>query len=246
MNSAKRIRRDSLLVYEDHGPNDRATWAHPQVAINAAQWISPEFDYYVSKWILELGLTGQVKLGQEKSTQELDNIWKQRYNDLLIEHDELYEENKKLTLSLSRMTERHRYVKLNLQGPCYYIYTVYDDRLQVHIKIKHGIAGIKDNNNIDGRLRSHRTEDPNMHLELIITSDLTTIKNLEKEIQNKHRHTLMASNHEVFTYNQDLAELIKSVKKVVDAICISADEYNVLEQDDLIEFNNDIKKSLNN
>jgi hypothetical protein len=36
------------------------TWAHPQVAINIAQWISPKFDVLVSKWVYEIVLTGKV------------------------------------------------------------------------------------------------------------------------------------------------------------------------------------------
>ena len=40
--------------------NSSETWAHPQVAINIAQWISPEFDVLVSKWVYEIMLTGKV------------------------------------------------------------------------------------------------------------------------------------------------------------------------------------------
>lgn len=35
---------DNLISYEIAGKTERATWGHPQVAINIAQWISPEFD----------------------------------------------------------------------------------------------------------------------------------------------------------------------------------------------------------
>jgi hypothetical protein len=67
-----------LLTYENHGSSDRATWVHPQVAINIAQWVSAKFDVQVSKWVYELAVTGQVVMGSEKSTEELDNTWRTR------------------------------------------------------------------------------------------------------------------------------------------------------------------------
>jgi len=49
LSSSLRIRRDELVKYETGSNENRATWGHPQVAINIAQWISPEFDVQVSK-----------------------------------------------------------------------------------------------------------------------------------------------------------------------------------------------------
>ena len=58
--------------YENDTKN--LTWAHPQVAINIAQWISPEFDVLVSKWVYEIMLTGKVDIRDNKTTQELDQM----------------------------------------------------------------------------------------------------------------------------------------------------------------------------
>jgi hypothetical protein len=60
------------LRYENDTKN--LTWAHPQVAINIAQWISPEFDVLVSKWVYEIILTGKVDIRDNKTTQELDQM----------------------------------------------------------------------------------------------------------------------------------------------------------------------------
>lgn len=62
-----RILPPSLVKYEIASKTDQENWGHPQVAINVAQWISPEFDVKVSKWVFELMITGQVTLGQEKT-----------------------------------------------------------------------------------------------------------------------------------------------------------------------------------
>jgi hypothetical protein len=46
----------SLIRYETTSKTDQTNWGHQQVAINVAQWISPEFDVQVSGWIRELQL----------------------------------------------------------------------------------------------------------------------------------------------------------------------------------------------
>jgi hypothetical protein len=41
----------SFIKFEQKNSRDKMTWVHPQVAINIAQWISPEFDVAVSGWV---------------------------------------------------------------------------------------------------------------------------------------------------------------------------------------------------
>jgi hypothetical protein len=45
--------------------NNRATWIHPDLAIQLAQWISPKFALQVSKWIRTLFISGSVSLENE-------------------------------------------------------------------------------------------------------------------------------------------------------------------------------------
>ena len=82
LSSSLGIPRLDLLKRTTGGIDQRHVWGHPQVAINIAQWISPEFDVQVSKWIFELMLTGKVELGKEKSSAELDNIYQTRIQEL--------------------------------------------------------------------------------------------------------------------------------------------------------------------
>ena len=78
-----------LLKQEQGGNGERHTWAHPQVAINIAQWISPEFDVLVSKWVYEIMLTGKVDIRDNKTTEELDTMNKE--NKLLKNRIKLLE-----------------------------------------------------------------------------------------------------------------------------------------------------------
>jgi hypothetical protein len=52
------------------------TWVHPDLGLHLAQWCSPSFALQVSKWIRELIITGEVKLGDEKSNNEIQEEYK--------------------------------------------------------------------------------------------------------------------------------------------------------------------------
>jgi hypothetical protein len=71
LSSSTEISVDELIKYNTGGNSERATWAHPQVAINIAQWISPSFDVKVSSWVYEVMITGKVDITNTKSYKEL-------------------------------------------------------------------------------------------------------------------------------------------------------------------------------
>jgi len=77
-----------LIKYEIASSTDKANWGHPQVAINVATWISPEFEYKVSKWIFELMSTGSVTLGKEKSQEEIEQKYRETIEKLQNESQE--------------------------------------------------------------------------------------------------------------------------------------------------------------
>jgi hypothetical protein len=62
--TAARIPADDLTKYDTDiaSAGIPATWVHPRVAINIAQWVSPAFDVAVSGWIEKLLTTGSVVL----------------------------------------------------------------------------------------------------------------------------------------------------------------------------------------
>ena len=41
----------ALITHQTGSGSEQKTWVHPYVAINIAQWISPEFDAKISSWI---------------------------------------------------------------------------------------------------------------------------------------------------------------------------------------------------
>lgn len=75
------IPASGLITIIKGGNNKTAqgSWIHPKLAIHFAMWCSPSFALQVSNWILELGLTGRVELGKEKSSAELVKLQKQLF-----------------------------------------------------------------------------------------------------------------------------------------------------------------------
>jgi len=60
-----------LITHQTGSGSEQKTWVHPYVAINIAQWISPQFDAKISSWIYEVMLTGKIDIGKTKSFQQL-------------------------------------------------------------------------------------------------------------------------------------------------------------------------------
>jgi hypothetical protein len=71
LSSSIGIPMNELIKYNTGSIKERATWTHPQVAINIAQWISPSFDVKVSSWVYEVMMTGKVDITNTKSYKEL-------------------------------------------------------------------------------------------------------------------------------------------------------------------------------
>ncbi|HEX8583844.1 MAG TPA: KilA-N domain-containing protein [Allosphingosinicella sp.] len=72
------IPRDLIVRSILAGPNEhRGTWVHPQVAMNLAQWLSPEFAVLVSEWVFDW-LTGNGRTAK---------VWKQFQDRVSLTYD---------------------------------------------------------------------------------------------------------------------------------------------------------------
>jgi hypothetical protein len=65
---------------------NQGTFAHPDIAIQIAQWCSPKFALQVSGWIRELLITGKVEFGNEKTDKEIEYISEQKRLSLVNIH----------------------------------------------------------------------------------------------------------------------------------------------------------------
>jgi hypothetical protein len=96
----------TLIKYIDNGPLDRATWVHPRVAINIAQWISAKFDVKVSSWIHELLVCGNVKYGNERADVTImHEQMKQLENTIATRDGTIVEKDTKIDYLTQLITE---------------------------------------------------------------------------------------------------------------------------------------------
>ena len=177
------------------------TWAHPQVAINIAQWISAEFDVLVSKWVYEIMLTGKVDIRENKSTEELDVINKE--NKSLKNRIKLLE-SKVLQKQPREIFEENKNVV--------YIVTTEYKEAQGHYKI--GKA-----QNLQKRMSVYNISDKH---EVIYNTSCKTKKKmdiLETVVHNRLEDKRVEPNKEWFLSEEDGEDFIKIIeecKKVID------------------------------
>jgi hypothetical protein len=212
-----------LLKLEKGYAGDQGTWAHPQVCVNIAQWVSPEFDVQVSKWVFELALTGTVTLGQEKSNKELEEAFQQRLDNLQQTVETVVNENIALKLTHQHLAKLHDDLRMKRnyhkfkKGNCLYIVT---DRWREKNYLKIGYT-----DDINARLRTYRTSMPDCKIEFLIY--LTENKILEKCIKLRYNKSLIQKNHE-YVIDTSVEKLTTSVKSLVKYLNIEATEETTL------------------
>ena len=177
------------------------TWAHPQVSINIAQWISPEFDVLVSKWVYEIMLTGKVDIRENKTTQELDKM--NIENKLLKDRIKLLE---------SKFLQKQPRETFDNSKNVVYIVTTEYKEAQGHYKIGK-------TQDLQKRLSTYNTTDKHEVIYYTQCGDKETMNILEKLIHKKLNSKRIEPNKEWFESDEedgnDLIKVIEECKKML-------------------------------
>ena len=201
----------------------QGTWVHRKVAIHLAQWLSPSFAVQVSNWVDELLITSKVELGNEKSSEELDNKFQERIieltqekeilkqvlenkdqdiktlqTDLLQEQKDVISTKKSLMKTQTKFSQRHKFT----DASCVYILQDPDCK---YSKLKIGLT-----TDINQRLTSDRTMIPNIKVRYIMYNDHCEL--FEKAIKVRCKDTLELPSHEWVFENLD--NLIKIYNEI--------------------------------
>jgi hypothetical protein len=184
-----------LLKQEQGGNGERHTWTHPQVAINIAQWISPEFDVIVSKWVYEIMLTGKVDIRENKTTQELDQMNKE--NKLL--------KNRVKLLESKVLQKQHRETFENGKNVIYIVTTEYKEA-QGHYKI----GKTKD---LKERMSVYNTSDKHEVIFYTNCKNKKSMDLLEQLIHMKLEDKRIEPNKEWFLSEEDAEDFIKIIEE---------------------------------
>ena len=201
LSSSVLIRTDEIIKYESGSIYERCTWAHPQVAINIAQWISPEFDVLVSKWVYEIMLTGKVDIRDNKTTQELDIMNKE--NKLL--------KNRIKLLESKVLQKQPRETFDNSKNVIYIVTTEYKEA-QGHYKIGK-------TQDLQKRLSTYNTTDKHEVIYYTSCGDKETMDILEKLIHKKLNSKRIEPNKEWFISEEDGEDFIKVIEECKKMVC---------------------------
>ena len=212
------IPRTEIIKVKQGGSN-QGTYVHPQLAIVIAQWVSPEVAVRVSKWIFELMITGYVTLGQEKTNNELNEIYNKKIQSLQTTIETVVNENLTIKSTYSHLAELHDQLRMKRnyhkfkKGNCIYIIT---DRWREKDYLKIGYT-----DNINARLRTYRTSMPDVKIEFLLY--LTENKVLEKCLKLRYASKLVQKNHE-YVIDATVQQLVKSINTLTKYLSIETTE----------------------
>ena len=198
LSSSVLIHTDELIKYNTGSNHERATWVHPQVAINIAQWISPTFDVKVSGWVYEVMMTGKVDITNTKSYKELQK------------------ENKNKELKIQFLTKK--YVKRQPRVD-------YQERNVVYIlttanmkKERRYILGKAEN--LTNRLSVYNKSDEHEVIYYQECSDEDKMNIVETTVFNKLKECREQTNRERFILpeNKEIEYFKDTIKKVIEFV----------------------------
>ena len=237
-----------IEVVSGGNSNLQGTWAHPQVAINIAQWVSPIFDVKVSRWIYELMVAGRVELGKEKTNEELESLYKEQITNLTSELETTKEKVETLTSDYKTLlvkhissSKNHRYTKFKDTDPCFYIIesgVSCNDCGNTNLQYKFGIAGTEQRT-IDDRLQSHRTLWPLLKVRYVVF--LKNIVMIENSFKMMFEDEINPNGHEIIE-GVSLAEILDRLKKLFDLLCIK--NYHTLPEEKMKEYNDYVETTV--
>lgn len=236
----------------------QGTYLHPDLAMNLAQWCSPSFSLQVSKWIRELIITDEVKLGQEKTDDQINKCFQKQIDEL---HKILEEQNKQLEAKDNLLTEAHKYIKNtkteakminDKYKKLYYNHQTILKRKELY-RLKEGacvyiinMRGINDNNSqvkrykigqssdLTNRVCGYRTSSP--FCKVLFVMYVKENIAIEKFMKIRYEEQLQPNNHE-FISSVDLESLIENVIKIAD---ILNQPYELETDENLNKFNSHI------
>jgi hypothetical protein len=187
---------------------------HPDLAVQLAQWISPEFALRVSRWVRELVTTGEAHRDQEKTSDQLIA--------LQMELQKNQEELKKLKEKHKYLLQRRDYYKFE-KGTCFYIVRMKEDT----DFFKVGYEGT----DVNMRFRTYRTGNPTMRVCYIVYT--TDAYLLEQTLLKRFQSKKVEQNHEVLT-DVALEDLVQSAHTYLDFCHM---EHRVVSLDSIDKYN---------
>ncbi len=227
---------------------NQGTFAHPDIAIQIAQWCSSSIALQVSRWIRELLVNGKVELGKEKSNKELERILidkikrlENKVEETYIEETKKYKKLEKTAFHLQKEleSEKENYKKLEKkhnkilkkrqyhkfkEGPGIYIFSTTDEEYKI------GMESVS----LNRRLQEHRTTCPNLKLHYIVYTEDCAV--LEKCILSKFGYAKLYENHEILI-DIPINMLIDGVETIINICNFKS---TIVPKEEIEKYNNEL------
>jgi hypothetical protein len=177
------------------------------------------------------------EVDNEKSADEIDNEYKRQITTLKTTLDTNKEQYQKLLNKHNSSLKTHRYIKFKKTDPCFYII---DSGIDCDcLRYKFGITGLDQGNNIDDRLRCHRTLWPQLKVRYLLF--IKDVEVIEKNFKMMFEKEINPNGHEIIegvTFDQ----MIERIEKLFDILCIK--EYHIMTEEKLKEYNDYVKTTI--
>jgi hypothetical protein len=201
-------------LFQDNIGRHSGTWVHRKVGYHLAQWISSAFGLKVSLILDELFIS-DLKTKLDTNTYQ--------YQKLLTKHNS--------------SLKTHRYIKFKKTDPCFYII---DSGVDCDcLCYKFGITGLDQGNNIDDRLRCHRTLWPKLKVRYLLF--IKDVEMIEKNFKMMFDKEINPNGHEIIE-GVTFDEIIGRLEKLFDILCIK--EYHIMPEEKLKEYNDYVETTI--
>ena len=172
-----------------------------------------------------------------KQPDEIDNEYKKQITDLKTTLNTNKEQYQKLLIKHNSSLKTHRYIKFKKTDPCFYII---DSGINCDcLCYKFGITGLDQDNNIDDRLRCHRTLWPKLKVRYLLF--IKDVEMIEKNFKMMFEKEINPNGHEIIE-GVPFNEMIKRIEKLFDILCIK--EYHIMSEEKLKEYNDYVNTTI--
>jgi|688.fasta_scaffold316782_1 hypothetical protein len=184
---------NDLIKYQNGSNSERRTWAHPRIAINIAQWVSPEFDVQVSEWVYSIVLTGKAYLHNQRDLE------------LIADKKTIEELNKQIKVLENKYVKKKPRTTYNEK---YTVYIVTNEEREARGEYKIGKA--KD---LTKRLSVYNTTAEHKVVWYTECEDKEMMSVLETMIFRRLKSNRITANREWFQSNNEARDLIAEIER---------------------------------
>jgi len=131
----------------------------------------------------------------------------------------------------------HRYIKFKKTDPCFYI--IDSGVVCDCLCYKFGITGLDQGNNIDDRLRCHRTLWPKLKVRYLLF--IKDVEMIEKNFKMMFEKEINPNGHEIIE-GVTFDEMIVRIEKLFDILSIK--EYHIMPEEKLKEYNDYVETTI--